>query len=808
MLEFDYKRFLLGGVEVPEQRDELVRMAQLRAYIEMIPAAALGMVLVSLALALLNWGRPLWPVYFAFWYALAVFAFQLSRMWLQHQRDPDSIYQLDPARMLHRISLQSGVSGAVWGMLVAFLVWDHSVFNLALTSGLAVGLLCLGAFLLAVAPRAALLHMAGVSGGFFGALMLSGDPLFMWAAPLIVGLIVVLQRFTNWQYANFVEQVIARQEIEESSEVISLLLHDFETHSSDWLWEVDRDGRLNRVSTRFADALKRPREILEGAVFHDFFEGEQAERLAELMTHGRAFRDHVAPVRVNGALHWWSISAKPRLENDAVIGYRGVCSDVTQARETEARIAHMAHFDALTGLANRAFFASELEAAVERLQNTGEGFALHCIDLDDFKGVNDVHGHPAGDELLKTVARRIKQCVNDNDLIGRQGGDEFIVLQRDVASRDDAVFLADIICDALLAPVQLKSRRLLATGSVGSVVAPDDGEDASTLLKHADLALYAAKKCGRGCMRFFQPHMDEEARRRSQIEQELRAALRSNELELHFQPLIDVQTMQTKGYESLLRWRRPNGEMVMPGEFIEIAENTGLIIPLGEWVIRTAIAEAQSWTDDLTVAINLSPIQMSNPSLISTVVTALASTGLDPARVEFEITETVLLEETELNLKTLHALRDLRVKIALDDFGTGFSSLNYLRAFPFDKIKIDKCFVQEMEHREDCRAIIRAVMTLAHSLHMRTTAEGVENERQMEMLREEGCSEFQGFLFSTPIPASQLPRKGQRANDDAARAILHDAVAMLRRPSRDAEMEAETEHGAQSCQLDVFSSRT
>ena len=765
MIEFDSKKFFFGGVDVPDDRRELVVAAQLRAFIDMVPAVTLAIFMISSILGLLNWGSNLWPVYFAFWYAMSVASFQLVRVWMDHNRNPQKLASLNGSQLIRRAALQAGLIGALWGLQIAFLVYDHSLVNLLLATSLSVGLLCIGVFALSVFPVASVLYSAGILTGFVGAAFFARENALIWGAPMFVGLALVLHRLTLWRHASFVEHVLGGKKLQETGEVISLLLRDFETHSSDWLWEIDQEGRLNRVSMRFAEAAQRPREALEGADFLDFFSDECTERLTELFDHQRSFREHISPVWVNNEKRWWSISARPRFDDGLFVGYRGVCSDVTQAQEAEARIAHMAHFDTLTGAANRAYFAAELDKAFEALRDTGEMFALHCIDLDDFKGVNDVHGHPAGDELLRTVVRRLRHSVGKDDLIGRQGGDEFVVLQRNISSHDDAFFLADVMCDALLEPVQLKGHRLLATGSLGSAIAPKDGDDAVTLLKHADLALYTAKKNGRGCSSFFEPNMDEEARRRSQIEQELRTALRTNELELHFQPLIEVETMKVKGYESLLRWRRANGEMIMPSEFIEIAETTGLIIPLGEWVIRTAIAEAAKWPDHVTVAINLSPIQMTNPSLISTVMTALASSGVTPARVEFEITESVLLEETEVNLKTLHALRSVGVKIALDDFGTGFSSLNYLRAFPFDKIKIDKCFVQEMQNREDCRAIISAVLSLANSLNMRTTAEGVENEFQMEMLRSQGCTEFQGFLFSTPIAAEKVPKKDLRADD-------------------------------------------
>ncbi len=765
MIQDKISQFLFGDLSIPEEKRDWVRSEQLHAYIGMAPAAAVGMMVVAVLLSAMNWGNQIWPVLFAWSYATLVISFLIIRVWARIQKDPTVIQRMTLSKSFRRVNINSVVAGSTWGVLIGLMSIETSTINLVLVGGLSIGMICCGAIVLAMMPRTALIYMLSIWVGQTSTFHIVHGADVLWMAPMTLTLIVILQRGVAWYSHSFVTHLLSRRELQNSSEVISLLLHDFETHASDWLWEIDREGRLNRVSLRFAEAMKRPREILEGEYFLPFFEGEYVERLEELLLNDRSFKELVVPIRIAGEQHWWSISARPSLdENGENIGYRGVCSDVTQERAAEAKVAYMAHFDALTGVANRAHFASELEQSVKRLSTGGEPFAIHCIDLDDFKSVNDMLGHPSGDALLKTVAQRLQQCVGEGDLVGRQGGDEFVVLQRNLKDDDEAILMADFICDALLDPVQFNSHRILATGSVGSAIAPKDGDSVATLLKHADLALYTAKKDGRGCSRFFEPSMDEEARKRSRIENELRSALHDNELELHFQPLIEVANGKIKGYESLLRWRKADGQLMMPAEFIEIAEDSGLIIPLGEWVIRSAISEAASWRDNVTVAINLSPIQMTNPSLISTVMNALASSGLDPARVEFEITESVLLEETDANLKTLHALRNMGVKIALDDFGTGFSSLNYLRAFPFDKIKIDKCFVQEMGERADCRAIVQAVLSLAQTLNMRTTAEGVETPEQASFLRDHGCSEFQGFLFSQPIDGRLLPK--QDAKDD------------------------------------------
>ncbi|MFC7290704.1 putative bifunctional diguanylate cyclase/phosphodiesterase [Hirschia litorea] len=763
MKRFSFRSFFLGQIEIPKEKEAWLRAEQHSAFLDMAPIAGFGLTATGLFLSILHRNDGLGPIMFTWSYSGAVLAYVMIRAWLKSRdRDTKNPSSVVPAQ---KIAVWSGGVGTVWGLLVALMMMTGYV-NLALVGAVAVGMLGMGAFVLSVIPIAALAFMSAILVGFTVGASLTGEVNFLISLPIFFIFVVVMQRYAAWTFTNFITQRLDRDAVAESSEVISLLLHDFETQSSDWLWETDNELRLNRVSKRFAEAVCRPAEVLNSEPFLQFFEEEAAERLEELLSNHRSFRDQVVPVRVDGEQCWWSISASPRIDVDGkFLGYRGVCSDVTQERAAETKIAYMAHFDALTGVHNRAHFNSVLETAVERMAETNASFALHCIDLDNFKTVNDTMGHPAGDALLKIVASRLSMSVSDGDIVGRLGGDEFVVLQMDCPDLESAQLVSDMITDALLEPITIENSTLPVSGSVGSAFAPLHGGSSKQIMQHADLALYAAKLDGRGCNRMFEPYMDEEARRRTQLEVDLRRAFQENELEMYYQPLMEVKTGKIKGYESLLRWRRGENDVLLPAEFIEIAEDTGLIVPLGEWIIRTAIAEAATWPDHITVAINLSPTQMKNPSLISTVINALATNALDPARVEFEITESVLLEESEINIKTLHVLRDLGVKIALDDFGTGFSSLNYLRAFPFDKIKIDKCFVTELETRADCRAIIRAVMCLANDLGMRTTAEGIENQNQINILKAQGCDEMQGFLFSRPISGKLLPRKDETAQN-------------------------------------------
>jgi diguanylate cyclase (GGDEF)-like protein/PAS domain S-box-containing protein len=430
--------------------------------------------------------------------------------------------------------------------------------------------------------------------------------------------------------------------------------------------------------------------------------------------------------------------------------------DVTERKQAEARIAYMAHHDALTDLPNRVLFHERLDELLARVRRSGENLAVHCLDLDHFKGVNDTLGHPIGDELLKTVAQRLRGCLRDSDLVARLGGDEFAVVQWPVSSPTEASAMATLLIDVVSKPYEVHGHEFVVGASIGIALAPHDGDTADVLLRNADMALYRAKAEGRGTAHFFEPEMDRRIQARRMLELDLRKAFANGEFELYYQPLISLNTNAVSGFEALLRWHHPERGMVPPIEFIPLAEEIGLIVPLGEWVLRTACAEAIRWPGDFKVAVNLSPAQFRSRGVIKAVLTALAYSRLPADRLELEITESVLLGETDANLATLHQLREIGVRISMDDFGTGYSSLSYLRCFPFDKIKIDRSFVSELSERPDCLAIIRAVAGLGLSLGIATTAEGIETREQLERVRAEGCTEVQGYLFSAPRPASEL----------------------------------------------------
>jgi diguanylate cyclase (GGDEF)-like protein len=437
-------------------------------------------------------------------------------------------------------------------------------------------------------------------------------------------------------------------------------------------------------------------------------------------------------------------------------GWVGTYEDITERQEAEARIAYMAHHDALTGLANRVLFQAELEKAVAAARR-GRGGALLYVDLDRFKEVNDTLGHSAGDTLLRMVAARLRETTRETDLVARLGGDEFAVIQTAVECPADAARLAERIIAALSEPMDLAEHRIVVGASIGIAHIPADGSEPEELMRKADLALYQAKADGRGVHRCFEPGMSARLQARHALERDLRDALASQEFELHYEAQVALATCRLVGFEALLRWRRPGHGLVPPAEFIPLAEETGLIVPIGEWVIRRACADAASWPEHLSVAVNLSAAQFKTDGLVQVVRAALEASGLAPHRLEIEITESAMLQQSETTLRMLHELRALGVRIVMDDFGTGYSSLSYLQRFPFDRIKIDRSFVRRLGGAEGSEAIIRAVTGLGASLGIETVAEGIETEAQCEQVRAEGCALGQGHLFSRPLPATELP---------------------------------------------------
>jgi diguanylate cyclase (GGDEF)-like protein len=434
-----------------------------------------------------------------------------------------------------------------------------------------------------------------------------------------------------------------------------------------------------------------------------------------------------------------------------------VIDDITERKKSEQRIAFMAHHDVLTGLANRLSIMDKIEEAVARHRRRGDSFAVLLLDLDRFKHVNDTLGHAVGDALLREIAARLKASLRETDVLARLGGDEFAIVQdRENDQRDAASVLAERIIKVIAEPFEIEGNEVNIATSIGIALAPEHATSSDSLMKMADLALYRAKSAGRNGYRFFDPEMSMAASARHELENELRHAIQQGELELHYQPIVETKTRLICGAEALIRWRHPTKGIILPDQFIPLAEETGMITQIGEWLLQTACADAASWPVGIKVAVNLSAVQFRKNNLVDIAICALAQSGLSPERLELEITETALIESATECLPILRQFKNLGIAIALDDFGTGYSSLSQLMLFPFDKIKVDRSFTQNLTKRTECAAIIAATLTLARSLDIETTAEGVETLDQYRLLRLAGVTSLQGYLFQRPCPSSEI----------------------------------------------------
>jgi diguanylate cyclase (GGDEF)-like protein len=528
---------------------------------------------------------------------------------------------------------------------------------------------------------------------------------------------------------------------------------------SQGLCMFDADGRILLFNQRYVELMDRSGMPLQGRLLVDVlrelkavgeWDGDPDEFFASVLAEASAGRTVTKTLGRNGR----SLRVVDQPMKGG--GWVATFEDITEWQAAQEQISHMARHDALTNLPNRTLFREQLEKAL-RLAKRSDQLAVLCLDLDHFKDINDSLGHPVGDVLLKEVAQRLGECITEHDTVARLGGDEFAIVQFCSDCDPSAVAsLASHVVEKVSAPYEIAGHQLVVGVSIGISLAPEDGKNPDELLKKADLALYRAKEDGRGTYRFFETGMDARAQARRLLELDLRAALHRDEFEVYYQPIRDVAKDVVVSFEALARWNHSLRGMISPANFIPLAEETGLIVPIGEWVLRQACMDAAGWSQDVGVAVNLSPVQFKNPSLVSTVKEALRASGLPAHRLELEITESVLLQNSEATLSVLHELRGFGVRISLDDFGTGYSSLSYLRSFPFDKIKIDRSFVTELATRDDSMAIVRAVTSLGKSLGIVTTAEGVETDAQFELLRREGCTQAQGYLFSRPRPAADV----------------------------------------------------
>lgn len=563
-------------------------------------------------------------------------------------------------------------------------------------------------------------------------------------------------RIFNLHYM-FATRRLRTRELKTANDTIELLLTQYREHGSDCLVEVDSAGLILDPTPQLCQLLGADVETLARAkLIHQFDSSPGTDAVRAAARRLQSFHEVSLSRTFNGNTRWFVMSGCSLTDAQGRhYGFRGFLRDVTDRHEAETTVRFLAHHDPLTRLVNRTDFHDRLAHSIE----ADDHAHIACLfaDLDHFKLVNDSLGHAAGDRVLEVVADRLRAHAGPCDVIARLGGDEFALMLGRVRSADEAMVAARAIVADLSRPIEVDGRQIQMGASVGIALAPDHAANADELLRAADMALYEAKSAGRGMATLYHADMKRTLLERRALELELHSALAGGEFELHYQPVLDLKTDRIAGFEALLRWNHPQRGMIGPVMFIGLAERSGLIVPIGEWVLREALAEAARWEEDLTIAVNVSAVQMRDGALVQQVVSALAATGLRPDRLELEITETVLMQDEDVCIAMLHQLRALGVRIALDDFGTGYSALNYLRSFPFDKIKIDRCFVTDLDAGGECAAIVESVLDLAARLNIQTIAEGVEDAAQLAALRARGCAQIQGHLISPPIPAADLP---------------------------------------------------
>ena len=569
------------------------------------------------------------------------------------------------------------------------------------------------------------------------------------------------------------------------------ILADYEETRQGWFWETDRRALLTYISAPIADALGKAPEQLIGQPLIELFDladtGQEGERTLQFhFTARSAFQELPVHAAIPGEERWWSVSGRPiHDEFGNFVGFRGSGTDLTAKRRSEEQASRLAHFDSLTGLANRFQMSQALEKILAAQHEANRACAVLLIDLDRFKQVNDTMGHPAGDALLKQVAQRLACAAGQAGQVGRRGGDEFEVIVPGRIERKDVGHLAAEIIHTLSQPYSIDGQRVIVGASVGIALSPDDGAVSEELIRNADLALYAAKDLGRGRYHFFAEDLHAEAEARARMERDLRDAIAQGDLQLYYQPVVSTATERIAGFEALLRWLHPQMGWIPTERFVKIAEDSGLIAQIGEWALRTACHDLAKWPEDVRVAVNVSPLQFANPQLPAIVTSAIAQAGIHPSRLELEITESVFLNDDADTDAMFAALKGVGVRLALDDFGTGYSSLGYLKKAPFDKIKIDQSFVRGATQPDSRNgAIIAAITSLAQALGMDTTAEGVETLDELDLVRLHGCSHVQGYIYERPLStaaATERLQSGLAAVARGPRASRQPRRTMLRK---------------------------
>jgi diguanylate cyclase (GGDEF)-like protein len=738
-----------------------VRAAQLKQMGPAMSVAAWGQTFNALLICYM-----LWDVAPRASMALWLFSLALLMLYFAQQQRKlrgREIHSL-PRPTINRATYHSIFVGIVWCFPARYF-FEHASHGQQLALCVITATMMAGAaFVFAPIPAAAAGYVVVMGVGCTRMLM-TGDSWIVTAiGPVYTAALLVMVLING---RAFMQRKCLDLALAEREQTVSLLLREYESSDADWLWQTNTQLAFQNVSARFARAIGRPMETLEGMSLPDLLKDvprtDQSIRRSlaaaeATMARREAFTELVVGFPIGDGIKSIELSARPTFNKQGrFIGYHGVGADVTGARQAADRIAHMAGHDALTGLPNRLQLLDNLGAALDAARSRGGECAILLVDLDRFKTVNDSLGHVAGDHLLKEVSRCFETVISDEMTAGRLGGDEFAIVVPLVANRDEVEQLCLALIGALQGPFLYRDQRLLVGASIGVAIGPGDGDSVEEMIRNADLALYRAKDGSGNVIRFYEPALHARVEERRRIELALHNAMDAGEFSLAYQPLVDAKTSQIISFEALLRWHNAELGQIPPTKFIPIAEETGMLGRIGEWVLRTACKEAASWPEEITIAVNVSPRQLRDPGFIVTLVSALTQAGLAPERLELEVTETVFLELTNATQKILHQIQSLGVMLAMDDFGTGYSSLGYLRRAEFDTLKIDRSFVQSISADDpESTAIIRAVVALAGSLGMKTVAEGVSTEEQLQLVRSLGCDKIQGYIFSRPVTGTTV----------------------------------------------------
>ena len=675
----------------------------------------------------------------------------------------DTERRINPATLERSQNLNAVALSGCWAAALLVFPWlsgGEQKYALVLA---VMALMVASTFVFSTSPLSVLIYLAVAGGGAMITLAVDGAWQAMGGAILltIACIVATIEVRTTFVKARLAEAAVAEKEA-----VVSLLLREFEENEADWLWEVDTARRLRAVSPRFAFALGRAQGEIEGKPLLEMIAGSlwssgqfpaSLHDLAERLKNRENFSNMLVQVSILGEERWWELSGTPtRDELGRFTGFRGVGSDVTEQRKSSEKIAYLARYDTLTQLPNRLQLTEALGEALRYAAQWRTRCALLMVDLDRFKAVNDSLGHMTGDKLLAQVSARLQSLMGENQMVGRLGGDEFAIVIRDASTPGVVRDLARRVIHRLSEPYQVDHHTLYVGASVGSAEGPRDGNSVEEMMRNADLALYRAKDSGGGEHCRFEPVLHASAEERRQLEVALRKALSRDEMMLHYQPVVDAHSETVVSFEALVRWNSAEHGFVSPGKFIPLAEDTRLIVPIGQWVMRKACEEARNWPEHVKVNVNVSPEQLLEPAFHDEVVQVLAATGLRPERLEIEVTESIFLRDASVARNALEQVMALGCSVALDDFGTGYSSLGYLRKLKFSTIKVDRTFVQgAAQGSAESLAIINAVVAMAHSLKMTTTAEGVETAQEADLIRKLGCDKIQGFYFGRPMGAKE-----------------------------------------------------